>query len=230
MPSIGNELKKLATPGRAKTNVWFFKTGKGQDGEGDSFLGVSVPATRRVAKKFTHLPLEELSTSLESKFHEHRLCALLVLVEKFKKADEKERKEIFDFYLSKTKFVNNWDLVDLSADKIVGEYLFDKEKKSLYALAKSDSLWERRIAIVSTFALIRRGELKDTFKISRILLGDSHDLIYKACGWMLREAGKRDKNALVQFLEAHKSKMPRTMLRYAIEKFSPQERAHFMAK
>ncbi|MFH1391540.1 MAG: DNA alkylation repair protein [Candidatus Diapherotrites archaeon] len=226
--SMLSELKKVSTKKRAKVNAWFFKTGKGEYGEGDVFLGVTVPDTRKVAKKFISLSLPELKKSLSSKFHEERLCALLVLVEKFSKANEEEQKQIFEFYLKNTKYVNNWDLVDLSAPKIPGEYLVDKPRKILYELAESNDLWEKRIAVLSTFAFIKRNDLNDTFKLGEILLNDSHDLMHKAVGWMLREAGKKDKKALVKFLEKHKSKMPRTMLRYSIEKFSEKERKKFM--
>ena len=228
--SIQSFLKKVATKKRAESNAWFFKTGKGEYGEGDVFLGVTVPDTRKVAKQFLDLKLSELKKSFSSKFHEERLCVLLILVEKFAKASEKEQKQIFDFYLKNTKYVNNWDLVDLSAPKIVGEYLLNKDKKLLFSLADSNSLWERRIAIVSTFTFIKNNSLEETFSLSKKLLGDKHDLMHKAVGWMLREAGKRDKQALVKFLENHKSKMPRTMLRYAIEKFSEKERKEFLKK
>ncbi|MAG17906.1 MAG: DNA alkylation repair protein [Candidatus Diapherotrites archaeon] len=228
--SILSELKKVSTKERAKSNAWFFKTGKGEYGEGDLFLGVTVPDIRTVAKKFLYLSLTELKPPLKSKFHEERLAALLVLVECFKKADEKEKKKIFNFYLSNTKHVNNWDLVDLSAHKIVGEYLLDKDRTLLYKLVKSKSLWERRISVISTFAFIDGNDLEDTFKLSELLLHDKHDLIHKAVGWALREAGKKDKQKLVKFLKKHKSEMPRTMLRYSIEKFSENERKLFMKK
>jgi len=230
MFSIQSELKKVATKKRAESNAWFFKTGKGEYGEGDVFLGVTVPDTRKVAKKFLDFNLEQLSISLNSKFHEERLCALLVLVEKFGKANEKEKKQIFDFYLKNIKQVNNWDLVDLSAPKIVGEYLFNKPKELLFKFAESNDLWKRRISIVSTFTFIKKNRVKETFSLSKKLLGDKQDLIHKAVGWMLREAGKRDKQALVTFINIRKKEMPRTMLRYAIEKFSEEERKEFLKK
>jgi len=230
MFSIQSELKKVATKKRAESNAWFFKTGKGEYGEGDIFIGVTVPDTRKVAKKFLDLKLSELKKSLSSKFHEERLCALLVLVEKFGKANKVEQKQIFDFYLKNIKYVNNWDLVDLSAPKIVGEYLFNKPKELLYKFAKSNDLWERRISIVSTFTFIKKNSVQETFSLSKKLLGDGQDLIHKAVGWMLREAGKRNKKLLVEFLENHKSKMPRTMLRYSIEKFNEKERKEFLKK
>ncbi|MCR4335816.1 MAG: DNA alkylation repair protein, partial [archaeon] len=217
--SVLSELKKVSTKERAKSNAWFFKTGKGEYGEGDVFLGVTVPDTRKVAKQFLGFDLGQISFSLKSKFHEERLCALLVLVEKFGKADEAEKQKIYGFYLKNIEHVNNWDLVDLSSHKIVGEYLFDKPRDLLYRFADSKNLWERRISIVSTYYFIKNNDFNDTFRISKILLADKHDLIHKAVGWMLREAGKRDKEALVKFLKSHKSEMPRTMLRYSIEKF-----------
>lgn len=228
MPGLLAELKSVSTPERAETNARFFKNGKGQYGEGDIFLGVTVPETRKIAKKFLYLSFAELKPSLTSKFHEERLCALLILVEQFKKANENSKKKIFDFYLKNTQYVNNWDLVDLSADKIVGVHLLDKNKKTLYALAKSKNLWAKRISIVATFHFIKNNSFSDTLKISKILLNDSNDLIHKACGWMLREIGKRDKKTLVKFLEKHSKKMPRTMLRYAIEKFPEKERKKFL--
>ena len=231
--SLRAELESLANREKAKVLQRFFKTGKGEYGEGDIFLGVSVPDTRGAAKKFTHLTFAELEKHLASEIHEERLAALLILVEKFRKAPEIERKKIVDFYLSNTSRVNNWDLVDLSADKILGEFLADKhaaEKAVLYNLSKSKNLWERRISIVATFAFIKRKKLEGTFKISELLLNDRHDLIHKAVGWMLREAGKRGKQELVEFLEKHCGEIPRTMLRYAIEKFSEKEKKKFMRK
>lgn len=228
--SIRSELKAIGTPERAKINAYFFKTGKGQYGEGDIFLGVSTPDSRKVAKKFMDLPFEKLIPSLKSKFHEERETALLVLVEKFKKGDEKERKKIYNFYLKNTKYVNNWDLVDLTADKIVGVYLIDKDKKILYKLVKSKDLWERRISIIATYHFIKNKKFSDTLKISELLLKDNHDLIHKSVGWMLREIGNRDKKTELTFLKKFYKKMPRTMLRYAIEKFPEKERKKFLEK
>lgn len=222
-------LQKFSNPAKKKILQRFFKTGKGEYGEGDVFLGVTVPETRKVAKKFFSFSFEEIKNSLYSKFHEERLCALLILVEKFEKADEEQKEKIVNFYLAHTKQINNWDLVDLTAYKIFGRWLLDKDKKILYKLAESEIVWERRIAIISTFAFIKNNELEDTFRISKILLGDSHDLIQKAVGWMLREAGKKDKDAELGFLKQHYKKMPRTMLRYAIEKFPENERKSFLS-
>lgn len=229
MRTLEQELSELANPEKAKLLQGFFKTGKGDYGEGDVFLGVMVPQTRAIAKQFQHLGLEELEKSLHSKYHEERLSALLILVEKFRKASGAERKRLFDFYLTNTAFINNWDLVDLTAHKIVGEFLLGKGRGRLYTLAKSKSVWERRIAIISTFAFIREGDLKDCLEISGLLLDDRHDLIHKATGWALREAGKKDIKALRAFLKAHAAKMPRTMLRYAIERMPERERRKWLS-
>lgn len=208
----------------------FFKTGKGQYGEGDKFLGVVVPNTRLVAKRYRESPFEVIAQLLQSEWHECRLCALLMLVERFKKSDEKERKAIYDFYLTQTARINNWDLVDLSAPGIVGEYLKDKSREDLYRLAGSELLWDQRIAVVSTYTLIKGGDFIDILALSERFLDTRHDLMQKAVGWMLREMGKRDKGLLVQFLEKYSKTMPRTMLRYAIEKFPEEERREFMKK
>lgn len=208
----------------------FFKTGKGQYGEGDKFLGVTVPNARSVAKMHKDEPFGVLAALLQSPWHECRLCALLVLVERFKKSDEKERKAIYDFYLSQTSRINNWDLVDLSAPGIVGEYLKDKSREDLYRLAESSLLWEQRIAVMATYTLIKNHDFIDILALSERLLRHEHDLMRKAVGWMLREMGKRDKDLLVQFLEKHCKTMPRTMLRYAIEKFPDEERREFMKR
>lgn len=229
---IHKELEAYSTPEKKEFLPYFFKTGKGQYGEGDKFIGVVVPDTRKVAKKYKDIPYDEVKELLSSEYHECRLCALLILVERFKKAkkQEDEREEIVNFYLSHTKSINNWDLVDLSAKDIVGEYLVDKERSVLYKLADSLLLWDQRIAILSTFAFIRRGDLDDIFALSEKLLNHKHDLMHKAIGWMLREAGKKDKDRLCIFLDRYHKEMPRTMLRYSIEKFTADERAHYMKK
>lgn len=224
------ELKKLSTPEKKEFLPYFFKTGKGQYSEGDKFLGVVVPDTRSVAKKYKELPFSEIENLLNNEYHECRLCALLILIEQFKKATEENRKKIFNFYLTHTNRINNWDLVDLSAKDIVGEYLIDKDRSVLYDLVKSELLWDQRIAIVSTYAFIRRGDLYDTFLLSEKLLDHKHDLMHKAAGWMLREMGKKDLNMLRAFLDNHHKQMPRTMLRYSIEKMDKSERAHYMKK
>ena len=206
----------------------FFKTGKGQYGEGDIFLGIIVPNTRIVAKKFTDLPLTEIKKILYSRVHEERLCALLILVEKFAVANLEDRKKIFDFYIKNAKQANNWDLVDLSAPKIVGEYLLNKNKVILYNFAKSKNLWEKRISILSTLTFIKYQKYKDSFKIAEILMNDKHDLIHKAVGWMLREVGKRDLIQEEKFLQKYGKTMPRTMLRYATEKFPEEKRIKYL--
>lgn len=230
---LKKELRKLADPKKAKILQGFFKTRKGEYGEGDKFLGITVPLQREVAKKFQDLSLADLQRLLNSKIHEERLVALLVLVFQFEKAskdqEEKHRKAIFEFYLKNAKNINNWDLVDLSAPKISGEYLLDKKRDVLYKLAKSRNLWEKRIAIISCFSFIRREEWRDTFLICKILLFDKHDLIHKACGWMLREVGKNSgQKKEEEFLKKYYQKMPRTMLRYAIEKFPEEKRQKYL--
>lgn len=229
---IRSELKKSADPEKAKVLRRFFKTGKGEYGEGDKFIGVDAPKMRSVTKKyFCHISIEETSEFLkENGCHEERMAALIILMLKYQNGTEAEKKKIFNLYLKNTKFINNWDLVDVTCRDIVGAYLLEKSRKKLYKLAKSKDIWERRIAIVSTFYFIQRKDLDDTFKIAEILLSDKHDLIHKAVGWMLREAGKRDKERLTKFLDENFSKMPRTMFRYAIEKFSPKERKYFLNK
>ena len=205
----------------------FFKTGKGEYGEGDRFLGVIVPNTRKVAKNHKDSPYIVIEMLLESEWHECRLCALLMLIEKYRK----ETDEAVHFYLTHTKGINNWDLVDLSAPYILGDYLKDKtDRNVMYGLAGSSVMWERRIAVVSTLMLIRDGQLDDTFRLAEMLIDSRHDLMQKSIGWMLREAGKRDEERLVSFLENHRHEMPRTMLRYAIEKFPEPERREFMRK
>jgi 3-methyladenine DNA glycosylase AlkD len=230
LSQLQKDIKKVANPARAKVSQGFFKTGRGQYGEGDVFIGITVPQSRLIARKYFDLSLGEIETLLKSKIHEERLVALLILVFQFEHGDEPERKKIFDFYRQQTAHVNNWDLVDLSADKIVGRYLFShpKEKTILRTLAKSTNLWERRIAIVATFWFIKNNEFADTFKIAVLLLKDNHDLIHKAVGWMLREVGKRSETAEKNFLKKYYKIMPRTMLRYAIERFPPSVRQAYL--
>ena len=228
--NLKKELAGFGNPEKARILSGFFKTGKGQYGYGDVFLGVKVPETRTVAKKFNELNLNDLKKLLSSRIHEERLCALLILADKYKKSDSKNKKIIVDFYLQNTQRVNNWDLVDLSADKILGNYLIDKDKSILYNLVKSQNLWERRISIISTFAFIRNNKFDDTIKISEILLNDEHDLIQKAVGWMLREMGKRNEKSLFKFLDKHYKAMPRTMLRYAIERLDEKKKEVYMIK
>ena len=227
--NLREKMEKEADKNQAALLQKFFKTGRGEYGEGDIFLGISVPRIRKVAKEFRNIGLEEVQEHLDSEIHEERLAALLILIEQLKKASEDKKKEIFDFYLrnAKNNRINNWDLVDLSCRFIVGEFLLDKERIILYKLA-TGNLWERRISIVSTYAFIRKGQLDDTIKISELLLDDKHDLIYKAVGWMLRETGKKDVRVLEGFLNKHYKIMPRTMLRYAIEKFPEKKRKAYL--
>ncbi len=212
----------------AKTMQWFFKTGKGEYGEGDKFVGIKVPVQRQIAKKFLDLENEDLKILLNSKIHEERLIALLILVDKYQKTNDKEKEKVYKFYLRNSKKINNWDLVDLSAPKIMGEHLLKNDKQILFKFARSKNLWERRIAIISTYTFIKNKQFKITFQISDILLNDDHDLIHKAVGWMLREVGKIDLELLEKFLKARYKKMPRTMLRYSIEKFPEKKRKKYL--
>lgn len=227
---VQKALRKIADPEIAEHSQRFFKTGEGQYGEGDKFLGIRVPNVRKVARKFKQLSLDETEQLLHSDLHEERLCALIILVNKAKKEDDKELKKIYDLYLNNTEYINNWDLVDTSAEHIVGRYLIDKDRTILYELAKSNDLWERRIAIMSTFHFIRNDEFDDTIGIAKLLVSDEHDLIHKAVGWMLREVGKREINIEEKFLDQHLPNMPRTMLRYAIEKFPEDKRQAYLSK
>ncbi|KAA6333065.1 hypothetical protein EZS27_018486 [termite gut metagenome] len=225
---IKQELEKYMDPVKKELLPRFFKTGKGQYGEGDKFLGVVVPNIRLVAKRYREESFEVIAVLLQSEWHECRLCALLMTVERFKKSNEKERNDIYNFYLSQTQRINNWDLVDLSAPYIVGMHLLDKSRDDLYRLAKSALLWEQRIAIVSTVMLIKNNDFIDIIRLSELLLHHKHDLIQKAIGWMLREMGKKDKDLLIQFLDKHATVMPRTLLRYSIEKLDEEERKYYM--
>lgn len=222
---ILNDISKRANPVKAKFLAGFFKTGKGQYAEGDIFLGITVPEQRIIALKYTNLPLKDLDKLLHSKIHEHRLIALLISAEQFRKTKDEK---IVNWFLKNTKQINNWDLVDLSADKILGRYLINKDKSILYKLAKSDNLWEKRIAIVSTFAFIREHSFSDSLKICRILSKDRHDLIHKACGWMLREIGKKDEKVLRKYLDKFAKVMPRTTLRYSIERLDDKSKKYYL--
>lgn len=227
---LQREVRKLADPQRAKDLSRFFKTKEGEYGAGDIFCGLTVPQSRTIAAKFPDLSVADLTILIKSKIHEERMIALIILVSQFRKGDEKKQKDIFDFYLSHTKYSNNWDLVDLSADKIVGGYLKTRERSVLLRLAKSENLWEKRISMIATFEFIKNlKEYKDTFVIADILLHDKHDLIQKAVGWMLREVGKRaSEKALIDYLKPRYKTMPRTTLRYAIERFSPDTRKKYL--
>jgi len=225
---IIDHLKSLGDSARAEHSQRFFKTGKGEYAEGDIFLGIRVPVIRDAVKKFKDTPLSVAEQLLKSEYHEVRLFALILLVTHMKKPENQE--EIYQIYLRNSEYINNWDLVDTSAPHIVGKYLEDRDCKVLYELAKSDSLWERRIAMLATQHFIRKRQFEDALKISEILLHDDEDLIHKAVGWMLREIGKRDKSVEVEFLERYYQEMPRTMLRYAIEKFDENERQRYLTK
>lgn len=220
--SVITDLQKLADKRRAVLVARYFKTGKGEYGEGDVFIGLTVPQVREIAKKYKDLPLSDVEELLHSKIHEYRLTALIILTYK------KLSKEIVDLYLANTKYINNWDLVDLSSHEILGTWLLDKPRAILYKLAKSTLIWERRIAIISTFAFLRKKELDDSMKLAELLLHDQHDLMQKAVGWALREVGKRDEKVLVTFLTKHYKTIPRTTLRYAIEKFDAKRRAQYL--
>lgn len=219
------DLKKLSNPTKAKILQRFFKTGKGEYGEGDIFWGITVPDIRKISKKYKSFSIKQIRKLIKHQVHEIRLCGLLILVENFKKDPE----NIYRFYLAHTKYVNNWDLVDLTAGHIISQYLFKKDKTTLYLLAKSKNLWERRIAIIATFYFIKKGFYQDTFKIAEILLNDKHDLIHKAVGWMLREIGKQiDEKIEEEFLKKYAVKMPRVMLRYAIERLPKNKRNYYL--
>ncbi len=222
--------EKLANPSKAKVLAGFFKTGKGEYGEGDLFLGLTVPQSRTIAKKFASLTFGSIRELLKSPYHEERLVALLMLAHNYQLGNEEEKERIYSFYLKNTKCINNWDLVDLSAEKIAGAFLLDKRKDILYKLARSENVWERRISIVCTYYFIKNRQFEDTMKISELLLDDKHDLIHKAVGWMLREVGKRNLQAEEEFLKKHCKRMPRTMLRYAIERFPENKRKFYIGK
>ncbi len=224
------ELEKISDPDHAQKLQGFFKTSPGEYGEGDIFLGIRVPDQRKIAKKFRDMPLSDVLDLLQSKIHEHRLTALFILTDQFKKSDENMRQKIVDLYLKNTAHINNWDLVDSSAHKILGEWLVDKDRGLLYILAESDNLWERRISIISTFAFISREDLVDALALVKVLINDEHDLIHKATGWALREIGKKDESMLEEFLLEHYENMPRTMLRYSIERLPEERRRFFLSK
>ncbi len=228
---IINELKRYRNEKKGAVLDRFFKTGKGQYGEGDIFWGIDVPTSRKIAEKHIGLPRKYVLNLMQNKVHEVRLVGLLILVGQYKKADIKGKADIVKFYLANTKCVNNWDLVDSTAHQILGDFLLDKQdRKILLTLSHSKDLWEQRIAIVATFAFIRKGELDWTYKIVDTLDQHKHDLIHKACGWMLREAGKKDEQRLREYLDKKASSLPRTMLRYSIEKFDENERQKYLNK
>lgn len=223
------EMNHSADPERAEFFARFFKAGAGEYGEGDKFLGgFTVPAMRKLARKYAGLSLTEVQKLLRSRFHEHRFVALEILVHRYERGDAAEKQKVFRLYLANRRFINNWDLVDTSVQYIVGDYLSDRSKSLLYRMARSRKLFERRMAIVATFAYIRNGQFEDAVAIAKILLHDRHDLIHKAVGWMLREVGKRSLNDEIKFLNAHAAEMPRTMLRYAIERFPERQRKFYL--
>lgn len=226
--TIQSKLKGLANKKNAEVAQKFFKTGPGEYGEGDIFLGIRVPVLRELAKEYKTITVREAEHLLKSPIHEERLLALFILIRIYSKAEEVIKKTIYELYLKNSKFINNWDLVDSSAEYIVGDFLLDKEKNPLYQLARSKDLWERRISIMSTFCFIKRRQYSETLKVAKTLLNDKEDLIHKAVGWMLREVGKRDLPLEEEFLKEHYKEMPRTMLRYAIEKFPETKRQGYL--
>jgi len=227
---VQTELRNLASKRVARVSLRFFKTGKGEYGEGDVFLGIPMPVLRKIAEKYTDLKLAETQKLIRSKYHEERLTGLVILVNKYAKAQKvREKNKIYSTYIKQFKHINNWDLVDVSCPKLIGKHLANRNRQVLYKWAKSKDLWTRRISIVTTWWFIRQGDLNDVFKISKILLDDEQDLIHKAVGWMLREAWKQDSKRTEIFLKKHYSKMPRTMLRYAIEKIPETRRKKYLA-
>ncbi len=227
---VQEKLRTLGSPEAARLAARFFKTGPGDYGEGDVFLGIRVPVLRQLAREVRGLPMSELVLLLQSDVHEDRMLALLVLVLNVAKGDDDTRRQVYELYLAHTRHINNWDLVDASARSIVGGYLADKDRAPLHRLAASDVLWERRIAIVATHEFIVRHDFADTLAIAHKLLKDRHDLIHKAVGWMLREVGKRDQPVLETFLRQHGLAMPRTSLRYAIERFPEPLRREYLER
>lgn len=227
--TILSEMQALANPTKAKHLMRFFKTAPGEYAEGDIFLGITVPVIRTLAKDYQGIEWDELRILIQSPYHEVRFCALVILTERFTRTkDLAEKERCYDFYLSQTKFINNWDLVDVSCPKIIGAWLLDKDKTPLYQLAESSNLWEQRIAIVSTLGLIRKGMFDDTLSLVCKLINHPHDLIHKAMGWMLREVGKKNRSLLTDFLMQNITRLPRTTLRYAIEHYPDTERKAFL--
>ena len=223
------EIRALANKEIAQHSLRFFKTDKGEYGHGDLFLGVRAPKIRLIAKKHIDISITDMKTLIQSKYHEERFLGLIILVNKYSKTkDKKNRNQLYKIYVSSFKYINNWDLVDVTCPHVTGKHLMDKDRTILYKWAKSEDLWTKRIAMVSTFSFIRKNDLEDTFKIAEILLQDKHDLIHKAVGWMLREAGKRDIKKEEAFLKKHYKTMPRTMLRYSIEKFPETKRQKYL--
>jgi len=225
---VKTALQELANPARAKSSAWFFKTGPGEYGEGDQFIGVTVPDQRRVAKTYRELPLPEVLTLLRSPIHEHRLTALFILIEQYRRGDNSAKKQIAGLYHKNRQYVNNWDLVDSSAPYILGDYLTTHSPTVLFRLAASKSLWDRRIAVIATFVWLKLGQCEMTLQLAAILVDDKEDLIQKAVGWALREVGKRDVALLLEFLDQQAATMPRTALRYAIERLTPDQKEYYL--
>jgi 3-methyladenine DNA glycosylase AlkD len=229
LQNFSSIIRSHANPEKARLLQRFFKTGKGEYAEGDIFLGLVVPIQRKISKQFKDITLNDVITLLHNPIHEHRLIALFILIDQYKRGNEQKKKAIFDIYMDNTKYINNWDLVDLSAPNIVGAYLFDKDYTTLYAFAKSTDLWKKRIAMLSSFMDLKYKRFDRALKIAEILVNDSHDLIHKAVGWMLREMGKRGGlKEEEDFLMKHGKTMPRTMLRYAIERFPEKKRQKYL--
>ncbi|WP_345984487.1 DNA alkylation repair protein [Sulfurimonas sp. HSL-1656] len=226
--NISSTLRSLGDPDIAEHSQRFFKTGEGEYGAGDFFLGIRVPVLRKHVARFRATPLDEVAELLHSAYHEERLFALLLMVAKYERGDAAEKEAVYNCYMANTDYINNWDLVDSSAPYIVGKYLIARDKAVLYTFAQSESLWERRIAIMATFYLIRKGQFDTALEIAELLFADTHDLIHKAVGWMLREVGNRDPARERAFLASRYKTMPRTMLRYAIEKFPEAERKAYL--
>ena len=222
------EMRRYASPTRAKHSLRYFKTGPGQYGEGDRFLGLSLPQIRTVSRRFRDLPLKDIDRLLASSWHEARLIALIVLTMQYSRADDRTRARLYRLYVSRTDRINNWDLVDVSAHRIVGPYLLERNRAPLYRMARSRLVWDRRIALIATAHFIRQGQFADTLRLATQLHGDTHDLIHKAMGWMLREVGKKDERALRRYLDRHAGALPRTALRYALERLPASVRKRYM--
>lgn len=227
---IKEELRRVSDKEKAKILQGFFKTAPGEYGHGDIFIGLTVPQIRKIANEHKTIKLKDVLALLKSPIHEERLLSLIVMVSKFKEGTSSDKKQIYEAYLKNTKYINNWDLVDLTAHAIVGAFLKDSKREKLYELVRSKNLWERRIAVISTFYFIKSNSFDDSLKIAEILLNDKEDLIHKATGWMLREVAKKDKGLVEDFLLEHHGRMPRTMLRYAIERFPEKERKRYLSK
>jgi len=230
LQAIKQELQALADPQTAQHSQRFFKTGKGEYGEGDIFLGIRVPVIRQLAKKHQQLPLDKIESLLHSNFHEQRLLALIMMVNLYKKSDTSTQQQIFNSYINNVQYINNWDLIDTTTPHIIGAYLFDKNRQILFDYAKSDNLWQRRIAVLACFYFIQLEDFSDFIKIAEMLVDDQQDLIHKAVGWMLREAAKRQLSITMNFLDQYAASMPRTMLRYALERFPADLKKEYMAK